>query len=226
MHKLPIGVVIPVLNAEATVAQTIDSVAPAVEQMVAVDGGSTDATLAVAKAHGAVCVSAACGRGQQLAAGAQAVAEQEWLLFLHADTRLSSGWAAEVEVFLRDPGANAMAAAFTFLLDDDSRSARWLEQMVAWRCRWFGLPYGDQGLLIHRRFYGEIGGFRPIPLMEDVDIVRRIGRSRLRMLATPAVTSAERFRRDGYWRRSAKNLGLLSLYFLGVSPARLARLYG
>lgn len=226
MCKLPVTVVIPVLNAEASLAKAIASVAPKVAAVVVVDGGSTDATRAVATASGAVCRSASRGRGTQLAAGAEAVAGSDWLLFLHADTRLADGWAAEVAAFLAAPGAETRAAAFAFRLDDDSRQARRLERMVAWRCRRFGLPYGDQGLLIHRQLYEEIGGFRPIPLMEDVDIVRRIGRSRLRILATPAVTSAERFRRDGYWRRSAKNLGLLCLYVLGVSPERLARLYG
>ena len=98
--------------------------------------------------------------------------------------------------------------------------------MVACRCRWLVLPYGDQGLLISRKLYDELGGFRPMPMMEDVDLVRRIGRKRLTMLGHRAVTSAARYRRDGYLRRSARNLTCLSLFCVGVPPRLIARLYG
>ena len=100
-----------------------------------------------------------------------------------------------------------------------------------WRPGWRGAaaasacPIGDQGLLIGRAFYRSLGGYRPIPLFEDVDLVRRIGRSRLVPLDIDAVTAADRYLRAGYRRRSMANLALLSLYFLGVSPALLARLY-
>ena len=97
--------------------------------------------------------------------------------------------------------------------------------MVAWRCTTFSLPYGDQGLLIGRRFYHDIGGFAPIPLMEDVDIVRRIGRRRLVVLDVAAVASAERYRRGGYVARPLRNLTCLGLYFLGVPPRLIARIY-
>ncbi|MEE8246899.1 MAG: glycosyl transferase family 2, partial [Alphaproteobacteria bacterium] len=89
-----------------------------------------------------------------------------------------------------------------------------------------GLPYGDQGLLIHRDLYSRVGGFRPLPLMEDVDIVRRIGARRLVVLEAAALTSAARYRRAGYLRRSLRNLACLGLYFLGVPPRLLVRLYG
>jgi hypothetical protein len=117
------------------------------------------------------------------------------------------------------------AAYFRFRLDDGAPQARRLERMVAWRSRALGLPYGDQGLLISRTFYGALGGFRDMPLLEDVDLVRRIGRHRLMGLSSAAITSAEKFRRDGYWRRSARNLTCLALYFAGVSPARIKRIY-
>ena len=97
---------------------------------------------------------------------------------------------------------------------------------MAWRCRCFGLPYGDRGLLIHRAFYERLGGFNAIPLMEDVDMVRRIGRRNMVMLKADAITSAARYQRNGYWRRSARNLILLGLYWLGVPPRFLVRIYG
>jgi hypothetical protein len=101
-----------------------------------------------------------------------------------------------------------------------------LERLVAWRVRTLALPYGDQGLLIRRDFYRSLGGFRPWPLMEDVDLVRRIGRHRLTVLRSAARTSAERWRRGGWKRRSLRNLGCLTLYFLGVPPRLIAHLYG
>ncbi len=118
------------------------------------------------------------------------------------------------------------AAAFRFRLADSGVQPRLLEAAVAQRCSLFGLPYGDQGLLISRALYDALGGFAPIPLMEDVDLVRRLGRRRLVMFKTAAVTSAERFRRDGYFRRSLGNLTCLLQYYRGVSPERLAKRYG
>ena len=171
-------------------------------------------------------ITAPRGRGVQLAAGAAAEgADSAWLLFLHADTVLQDGWAEEAAAFLADPEAHMTAAAFRFALDDNARFARVIEWGVARRCRVLGLPYGDQGLLISRALFDAIGGFRPYPLFEDVDIVRRLGRARIRMLESAAVTSAERYRRSGYIVRPMRNLALLGLYFCGVPPRLLARLY-
>jgi GT2 family glycosyltransferase len=89
----------------------------------------------------------------------------------------------------------------------------------------FALPYGDQGMLIHRDLLRAVGGMRDLPLMEDVDLVRRLGRKRLAALDAEAVTGAARWERDGWTRRSARNLVCLSLYLAGVKPATIARLY-
>jgi GT2 family glycosyltransferase len=167
-------------------------------------------------------VAAPRGRGSQLAAGV-AVATRPWLLLLHADTRLGPGWQAAVAAHMA--GAPDRAGYFRLRIDDDAPAARRLERAVAWRCRVLGLPYGDQGLLISRALLDAIGGIRPLPLMEDVDLVWRIGRARLVLLDAEAVTSAARYRRDGYLRRSARNLALLTLWFAGVPPRVLARLY-
>ena len=96
---------------------------------------------------------------------------------------------------------------------------------MAWRCRIFSLPYGDQGLLIHRSLYQAMGGFRPMPLMEDVDLIRRLRPLRPVALAPRAITSANKWREHGFLLRSAKNLSILSLYFAGVPPRWLARIY-
>ncbi len=97
---------------------------------------------------------------------------------------------------------------------------------MRWRCRVLALPYGDQGLLIHRHLLRQVGGVRALPLMEDVDLVRRLGRRRLVALDIAAITSAEKWRRQGWYRRSLRNFGCLALYFAGVRPSLIARLYG
>src|SRR5439155_10555591 len=123
-------------------------------------------------------------------------------------------------------GAADRAGYFDFALDDPGPAARRLERIVAWRCRALALPYGDQGLLISRSLYDAVGGFARMPLMEDVDLVRRLGRRRLARIGGPCIASPRRYRRGGYWRRPLRNLFCLSLYFAGVSPYRIVRLYG
>lgn len=227
--RLPACAIVPTLNAGDGMRDALLPVIAGVRGVVVADGGSADATVAIASGLGAVVVHAPRGRGPQLRAGAKAALNRhgcDWLLVLHADTRLQPGWQKAVRAHIGAPGSENRAGYFRFQLDDPSPAARRVERIVAWRCRLLALPYGDQGLLIHRSLYERVGGFRPLSLMEDVDLVRRIGRTRLVPLAADALTSAVRYRRDGYWRRPARNLSLLALYFLGVPPARLVRWYG
>lgn len=189
------------------------------------DGGSADDTPSIAKAAGALVVNAPRGRGSQLRAGAGA-ATGDWLLFLHADCRLGTGWEEAVRAFVAAPEAAGRAGYFAFALDDPGPAARRLERIVRWRCSLLALPYGDQGLLISRLLYHEVGGFAAIPLMEDVDLVRRLGRRRLAPIPVPLYSSARRYRAEGYLRRTLRNLLCLSLYVAGVKPRHIARLYG
>ena len=228
-----ISVIIPTLNAEMTLGETLGVLVPAVvegvvKEVIVVDGGSTDDTIKVVDIAGAHLVKAAQGRGTQLAAGA-AIARFPWLLFLHTDTSLTPGWEREAAAFIEriEKGRRSpSAAAFRFALDDSGPKPRLLETLVAARCALFGLPYGDQGLLLPASLYRQVGGYKPIPLMEDVDLVRRLGWRRITMLRTEAVTSAERFRQAGYIRRSARNLLCLSLFLLRVPPHLVKRVYG
>jgi rSAM/selenodomain-associated transferase 2 len=216
-----LSAVIPALNASHSLRRTLASIAMADEVVVA-DGDSTDGTAELAASVGARVVRARRGRGSQLAAGV-AAAQGEWLLLLHADTRLATGW--QIPVGAHMAVSSGRAGYCRFRLDSDDRRARLLERLVAWRCRVFALPYGDQGLLIHRDLLREIGGVRPLPLMEDVDLIRRLGRRRLLALDVAAITSAEKWQRDGWYRRSLRNMFCLTLYFAGVPPRLIARLY-
>jgi rSAM/selenodomain-associated transferase 2 len=216
-----ISVVIPSLDEEGRVGDSVRSVRDDAEVIV-VDGGSTDGTRVEAAAAGATVIASERGRGTQLAAGARS-AGGEWLVFLHADTRLEAGWAG----VLRSLPAAVVGGAFRFALDPPRRRYRWLEAGVALRCRLFRLPYGDQGLFARREVYFAMGGFRPLPLMEDVDFARRLRRAgRLAFPAARAFTSARRFERRGMLATSLRNLWLLALYSAGRAPERLARLYG
>ncbi len=173
-----------------------------------------------------VWVHAPPGRGVQFNAGA-ARAEGRWLWFVHADSTLPDGFSA---IFRQFDGGGVDAAvaggSFRFALDSAAWQARVWERGVALRVALFGLPYGDQGLFVRRDVFERMGGFRPIPLMEDVEFVSRLKREgRILHLKQKVVTSARRWEREGWWRRTRGNLGLLALYYVGVSPERLARRY-
>jgi rSAM/selenodomain-associated transferase 2 len=227
-----ISVVIPTLNAARGLEATLSPLVPAaidgiIRELIIVDGGSDDDTIRIADAAGAEIVRSERGRGRQMMAGADR-ARFPWLLFLHADTVLEPGWEREAAAFIDDVmlGRRAPAAAvFRFALDDHGVVPRTVEFGVGLRCAVLRLPYGDQGLLLPATLYREIGGYRPMGLMEDVDIIRRLGRQRVSLLRARAVTAATRFRRDGYPARIARNLTCLTLYYLRVPERVLTRLY-
>ena len=213
-----LSVVVPTLNAGTLLSDCLARMAGA-DEIIVVDGGSRDDTIAIAEAVGARVIVAPKGRGAQLRAGGEA-ARGDWLLFLHADTILGSGWRAALDSHV---SRTTMPACFRFRLDDAAWQARLIERGVSLRVALLGLPYGDQGLLVARRHYENVGGYRPLPLMEDVDLVRRLGR--VRVLPVDAITSAERWRRDGWFRRSGRNFACLSMYMVGVPAERIARFY-
>jgi rSAM/selenodomain-associated transferase 2 len=223
-----LSIIIPALNAAGSLKGLLDWSERARNslpcEVIVADGGSSDQTAMVASQGDAIFLETQRGRGRQLAAGAEAAAG-DWLLFLHADTRLDAGAVAVIDRFMADPANRQQAGYFRFALDDEARGARLLEKVVAWRSRFLGLPYGDQGLLISRELYDSLGGYKRIPLMEDVDIVRRIGRRRLVALQATAVTSAEKYRRDGYIVRPMANLLLLGLYRAGVPTRYIYSMY-
>jgi len=227
-----ISVVIPTLNAEKGLPLCLSALVPGVvhgliRDVVVADGGSNDSTLTIASQSGAKIVSSTPGRGVQLSSGAEA-ARGSWLLFLHADTVLETGWDDTVRSFIEkiETGRRRpCAAAFQFALDDDGMAPRLLEAMVWLRASLLRVPYGDQGLLISRTLFEEVGGYRHIALMEDLDIVRRLGRKRITVLRSRAITNAERYRSQGYLTRVMRNQICLAMYALGIPPEKIARFY-
>ena len=225
--RAPLSIVIPTLNAEAELPGCLEALMVGLEmglirEVIVVDGGSVDATAQIAETVGAELISGPCGRGCQLKRGAEA-ARGDWLLFLHADTVLSGDWAERVgEHIASSPDK---AAAFTLAYRSDARQAKWLASRANWRARTLGLAYGDQGLLVSRTLYEDIGGFEDMPLMEDVSIVRRIGKKRLSLLSAEARTSAAKYERDGWRWLAWRNVFLVIRYYLGADPDSLAKSY-
>ena len=223
-----LSIVIPTLNAEGPLPRALAALVEGLEaglirELVVTDGGSTDATEAVADAAGAVWVAGPASRGGQLLRGC-AAARGDWLLVLHADTVLQPGWSQAVLRHLQD---GAGAAHFRLAFDARGLAPTFVAGWANLRARLFRLPYGDQGLLVARTDYDRAGGYPDQPLMEDVALVRALSRAgvALRTLDARAVTSADRYRRDGWLRRGARNLGTLARYAAGADPVRLAERY-
>ena len=197
---------------------------PGVQIIVSRTGPSDAAASRIRAARADVhWIDGPAGRGVQLNAGAGA-ASGRWLWFVHADSQLPAGWFECFEAL--DPQKDLLGGAFAFRLDSEAWQARWLERAVAARVRLFGLPYGDQGIFVRRGVFTSMRGFLPIPLMEDVEFVRRLKRQgRVVHLSEGLVTSPRRWEQRGWLRQSLSNLETLVLYFAGVSPERLARRY-
>lgn len=220
-----ISVIVPVLDEAERIGVLLADIAvlEIAHEVIVVDGGSQDATVEVARAAGATVLAAERGRGPQLRAGARA-ANAPVLLFLHADVRLPLPTLREVERRARQ-GVDA-ACAFRLRIDSPRPIFRVLERGANFRSRWLGLPYGDQGLLVSRAAYDAVGGYPPVPLMEDVALARALRRGPgLQLLAPHVLVSPRRWLRDGPIRRTALNLTLLARYLTGTSPDRLVRHY-
>jgi rSAM/selenodomain-associated transferase 2 len=223
-----ISVVIPTLNAEETLGATLQSLAPAgtlVREVIVSDGGSTDRTAGVAKSAGAQVLVGQKGRGAQLKLGA-ARAREPWLLFLHADTVLDPSWAEEARRLYPD---DKTAGVFRLAFNSEKIAAHIVAAGANLRTLLFASSYGDQGLLISRALYDEVGGYGDMPLFEDVDIVDRIlkhgGRCALRRLEARAVTSPARYEKSGYVRQVLRNWSALARYRLGASPTDIVKAY-
>jgi rSAM/selenodomain-associated transferase 2 len=214
------SVVIPTLDEAATVACAIAAARAAVPdaEVIVVDAGSGDGTAEAAAAAGARVLEAPGARAEAMNAGA-AAATGDVLVFLHADTHLPAGAAAAIATALRQAGAGAFRIGF-------DRPRPLVERVVNARSRLLGIVYGDQALFASRAAFERVGGYRPLPIMEDRDLATRLRRSGGLVIVPLAVTtSARRHRSDGHARALARNWLIQLLYTLRVPPERLARLY-
>lgn len=222
--RAPISIVIPTLNAEATLPTCLTALmegldAGLIRELIVSDGGSADATGAIAQAWGANVLEGPPSRGGQIRRGC-AVAQADWLFVLHADTVLQPGWAGPVAQHLKQSDC---AAWCQLQFDGGGVAGRMVAGWANLRSRG-GLPYGDQGLLIPASLYAQTGGYADVPLMEDVGMARAL-KGNLVGLDVIAQTSAEKYQRQGWIKRGARNLWTLGRYFAGTDAATLAEAY-
>ena len=219
-----LSVIIPTLDEARSIGRTLDALkaAGAGVEVIVVDGGSLDATAEIARGRGARLLTSERGRGLQMHAGACA-ARGEALWFVHADTRPSAGCAVRIAEALGDP--SVVAGNFEVLFDGATRAARFLTWLYP-RLRRLGLCYGDSAIFARREAYRRAGGFRDFPVFEDLDLLRRLRKEgRVVRLPAPVTTSSRRFEGRSFALTFARWSVLQVLYWLGIHPRTLARLY-
>jgi len=222
---MKITVIVPTLNEEALIEEALSQLGPQGDEteVIVADGGSTDKTVELAQGLGARVVAGPPGRGAQMDRAA-AGATGEALLFLHADTILPPRWRMAVEETLRRPGV--VAGAFRLSIDAPGLWFRVVEFVAHQRARFLGLVFGDQAIFMRREVFKSIGGYRGLPLMEDVDCVKRLrGVGRVVLLSESVVTSPRRWTSGGRFKNTLKNWFFLLLYRAGLSPTRLYEWY-
>lgn len=227
VDSVTLAIIIPTYNAAEHLPALFESLTTDLieNHVTVVDAGSSDETADIARHAGVTLLTTDTpGRGHQMRFGTRQIAA-DWYLLLHADSVLASDWADTVQRFISNIDNRQRAAYFRFKLNANDAGARRLERMVEWRCNVLGLPYGDQGLLISRELLADCGGVPDLPLMEDVQLSRRLGKKRLHGFDIPLLTSDKRYRQRGYLLRSSKNILFLLLYFFGISPRLLSRWY-
>lgn len=217
-----LSIVIPTLNEEHQLKRSLPPAVAAADEVWVSDGGSSDRTVPLAESLGARVVSGPTGRGAQLNRGAERAAG-EVLLFLHADTRLPPGAAERV---LQAMGSGAVGGGFRLRFDTGHPGMRLAAAGINLRTRLTGCPLGDQAQFVRREAFAALGGFRDWPILEDLEFSRRLKRrGRTVLIADPVVTSPRRYLRGGVVRTLATNWLIFGLYFAGLPPRRLARLY-
>ena len=219
---MSISIIIPTLNEEGCLKNTLKSIGRGTE-IIVVDGGSSDSTREIANDFTEKVILSERGRGAQMDRGARE-ASGDILLFLHADTSLPKDWRDCIENALKDD--RVVGGGFRLKIDSKGFSFRLIEAAANIRAKYLGLIYGDQAIFVKRDAFFSTGGFMGLPLMEDVDFIRRIRKKgKVLLLDADVSTSPRQWQKKGILRTTIENLFFLSLYYAGVSPQRLYRLY-
>ncbi|MEH1997622.1 MAG: TIGR04283 family arsenosugar biosynthesis glycosyltransferase [Nostoc sp.] len=219
-----ISIIIPAINEAGNIKEAIATTQQSINiEVILVDAGSKDGTVEIAQSLGVKVISSSLGRAVQMNAGALA-ASGEILLFLHADTRLPTGFDEMIRTALQQPGI--VAGAFNLRIDASLLSLRWVEWGVNMRSHIYQMPYGDQAIFLTKAVFQQIGGFPELPIMEDFELMRRLKRTgRIVIILTPVVTSARRWLQKGVFKTTLLNQIVIIAYLLGVSPKRICRWY-
>jgi rSAM/selenodomain-associated transferase 2 len=220
-----LSVIVPMLNESPRIAGTLNAlrrVAPDAE-IIVVDGGSSDASIAIARPLCDVLISASRGRALQMNAGAHR-SHGDVLVFVHADTIVPSTFAADIASALSDPAV--VGGRFDVRLDASDLPYRIIGAMISLRSRISRTGTGDQAIFVRRDVFDRLGGFPELELCEDLEFSRRLKRAgRIARLHTRVTTSARRWNRDGLVRTVVRMWMIRAMYLMGVSPARLKRMY-
>ncbi len=217
-----ITIIIPTLNEATEIAKTLAAIRPLDAQVIVADGGSEDETVNIALSFCVTVINAPRGRGIQMHKAAQ-IASGNVLWFLHADSTPSPGSLNEINRSLENP--KVVGGNFTIRFGGESRSARFMTWFYP-RIRSIGLMYGDSGIFVRREIYEKIGGFKPLPLFEDLDLVYRLRRAgKVVNLDAEIVTSSRRFENRAFAPVFLRWVIYQCLYWIGVSPHRLAKAY-
>lgn len=223
-----ISIIIPVLNEKDRINRFIADIY-ALEginrcEVIVVDGDIYSSTVNAIEDERVITLTSSRGRGKQMNAGAS-TARGSTLLFLHCDTLLPAGAIGAIEKHLTDQ--TNIAGAFELGIDSDRLIYKWIALGARVRYKYFGLPYGDQGMFIRRDYFESIGGFADYIIMEDIDLVRRIKKQRGKVCILPdkVLTSARRWEKEGAVYGTLRNATLMMLFYAGVSPERLAKFY-
>jgi hypothetical protein len=219
-----ISIVIPTLNEEEHLGQTLEKVGRMPHgEVIVVDGGSRDRTVEIAEKWGARVIQTEPNRGRQMNLGARE-ATGDILLFLHADTRLPKNYSDFIREALGNP--KVVGGAFAWKVEPSTPFLKYLEKNVAWRTKIFQMPYGDQAYFVRASVFREMGGYAEIPLMEDVEFIRRLRKiGKPAYIPHPVVTSPRRYQRRGPVRTALRNKLTLFGYYLKVPPKRLSKFY-
>ncbi len=219
-----LSIIIPALNEAANIAEAIITTQGSINtEIIVVDGGSQDDTVAIAQSLGVKVIVSSPGRAMQMNAGAVA-ASGEILLFLHADTRLPAGFDAMVRTALPQP--KTVAGAFRLRIDASSWGIRLVEWGINLRSHFLQMPYGDQAIFITKPMFQKIGCFPELPIMEDFELIRRLKRmGKITIIPVPVITSARRWLKKGIFQTTLINQIVIIAYLLGVSPERIRSWY-